>query len=180
MNFSFRKRSDVIQVGTIPLLAVLLVGSFLVVLLPQTAKAQEEKEDLSLRLVSHSNYVQITAGKNKALLLEVKNTGNKAINDIKLSALQPEGWIVDFEPERIASLTAANSEVVEVTIQTLPESAKERYEIMLRADSIAVHRAISVWVTIEAQEGKWLWVGGILATLVVAGFVAIFVRFGRK
>ncbi len=180
MNFRFRKRSDVIQVGTVLLLAVLLVGSVLAVLLPQTAMAQAEKEDLSLRLVSHSNYAEITAGKTKVLLLEVKNTGITAVNDIELSALQPEGWIVDFEPDRIASLNPANSGVVKVTIQTPPKSAKERHEIILRADSIAVHRAISVWMTVEAAEGMWLWVGGILAVLVAAGFVVIFLRFGRE
>jgi uncharacterized membrane protein len=161
-------------------LAILLVASFLAVLLLQTAAAQEEKEDLSLRLVSRSNYAEITAGKTKVLLLEVKNTGNKAINDIELSALQPEGWIVDFEPGRIASLNPADSEVVKVTIETPPKAAKERHEILLRADSIAVHRAISVWMTIEAPEGTWLWVGGVLAAVVVAGFVLIFLRFGRE
>jgi len=142
--------------------------------------AQKEKEALSLRLVSRSYHVQITAGKNKALLLEVKNTGNKTINDIELSALQPEGWIVDFEPDRIASLNPAETKVAQVTIETPPKSAKETHEIILRADSIAVHRALSVWMTVEAQEGMWLWVGGILATLVVAGFATIFLRFGRK
>jgi uncharacterized membrane protein len=177
MNFRFRKRSDMIHVGTIPLLAVLLVGSFLAVSLPQAAMAQE---DLSLRLVSHSNYAEITAGKTKVLLLEVKNTATKTINDIELSALQPEGWIVDFEPERIASLNPSNSEVVKVTIKTPPTSAKERHEIILRADSIAVHRAVSVWMTVEAPEGLWLWVGGILAALAAAGFVVIFMRFGRE
>jgi hypothetical protein len=69
--------------------------------------------------------------------------------------------------------------VVKVSIQTSPKSAKERYEIILRADSATVHRAISAWVTIEAPEGRWLWVGGILAALLVAAFVVIFVRFGR-
>jgi uncharacterized membrane protein len=180
MNSRFRKRSDVIQVGTIPLLAVLLVGSFFAGLFPQTAMAQQEKEDLSLRLLSHNYYTEITAGKTKVLLLEVKNIGGKAIHNIELSALQPEGWMVDLEPDRIASLDPEDSIVVKVTVETSPKSAKDSYEIILRADSIAVHRAISAWMTVEAPEGMWLWVGGILAALVVAGFVVIFMRFGRE
>jgi uncharacterized membrane protein YdcZ (DUF606 family) len=33
---------------------------------------------------------------------------------------------------------------------------------------------------VEPPEGRWLWVGGILAAVVVAGFVVIFMRFGRE
>ena len=179
MNGKFRKRSDVNQVDTIPLLAFLLVGSVLAGLLPQTALAQAGRQDLSLRWVSSSNYAEITAGETKVLLLEVKNSGTEAIREIELSALPPEGWVVGFEPDRISSLNPADSIVVKVTIDTPPKPAQERHEILLRADSVDVHRAISVWMTVEGREGMWLWVGGILAAVVIAGFVLIFIRFGR-
>ena len=177
MSPRFRKRSEVIQIGTIPLLAVLLVGSL--GLFPQTAVAQRQQDSLSLRLLSNDYYTEITAGESKVLLLEVKNTGSNTVDDIELSAIPPESWTVDLEPARIASLNPEESLVVEVTVKTPATSERERREIILRADSAAVHRAISAWMTVEPPEGRWLWIGGILAVLVVAGFVIIFMRFGR-
>jgi len=179
MNARFQKQSKVNPAGTIPLLAVLLAAGLMAYLFPQTAMAQSQRDYLSLRLLSHDTYTEITAGETKVLLMEVENIGDNAIRDIELSALSPEGWRVDLEPARIPSLNPADSTVVKVSIQTSPKSAQERHEIILRADSATVHRAISAWVTIEAPEGRWLWVGGILAALVVAAFVVIFVRFGR-
>jgi uncharacterized membrane protein len=179
MNARFRKRSKGTPVGTIPLLAVLLAASLLADLFPQTALAQGEKDALFLRLLSRDTYTEITAGESKVLLLEVENIGNNVLQEIELSALSPEGWRVDLEPARITSLSPAESTVVQVSIQTSPKSEVERHEIILRADSATVHRAISAWVTIEPPEGRWLWVGGILAAVVVAGFVVIFMRFGR-
>jgi uncharacterized membrane protein len=160
-------------------LAVLLAASLTAGLIPQTALAQQQKVDLSLRFLANDYYTEITAGETRILLLEVKNTGSKAIDNIELSVLPPEGWTIGLEPDRIASLNPADSQVIKVTVQTPSKSAKERHEIILRADSTAVHRAISAWMTIEPPAGRWLWVGGILAALVAAGFVVIFWRFGR-
>jgi uncharacterized repeat protein (TIGR01451 family) len=180
MNVQFRHRLEAIQVGTTLLVAVLLAGSIMAALLPQTVQAQEERRALSLRLVSRSNYAEITAGETKVLLLEVTNTGNTTIEDIELSALLPEGWKADLEPARIVSLDPANSQVVQVTLETPSESAKERHEIILRADSATVHRAISVWMELETPPGRWRWVAGILAAVVIAGFAILFWRFGRE
>jgi len=167
------------QVGTIPLLALLLLGGLWAGLLPQAALAQGGRQDFSMWLVSHSNYDEMTAGESKVLLLEVRNTGTRAIQEVELSALQPEGWTVSFEPDRIASLNPDNSIVVEVTIETPPKPAQDRHEIILRADSADVHRAISVWMTVEGRKGTWLWVGVALAAVAVAAFVVLFLRFGR-
>ena len=179
MNVRFRKRSDRLQIAAIPLLALLLLGSLWAGLPPRAALAQGGRQDFYLRLVSRSNYAEITAGESKVLLLEVKNTGTVATGEIVLSALPPEGWSVEFEPDRIVSLNPENSIVVEVTIETPSQSTKGRHEIILRADSGGVHRAISVWLTVEAREGTWFWVGALLAAVVIAGFIVLFIKFGR-
>ena len=118
---------------------------------PHVALAQGGRQDLSLRWISHSNYVEIAPEETKVLLLEVRNTGTEAVREIELSALHPEGWRVTIEPDRIAALNPADSIVVEVTIQTPQQPAQERHEIILRADSSTVHRATSVWVTVETR-----------------------------
>ena len=178
MNGSVQKRSAV-QANALSLFALLLAGSVLAILLPRAALAQAGRQDLSLRLVSDSNYAEITAGETKVLLLEVRNRGTSVVQDVELSALPPEGWQVRFEPDRIVSLNPDDSIVVKVTIRTPARPARERHEILLRADSTGVHRAISVWMTVEGREGMWLWVGGLLAAVVIAAFVLIFLRFGR-
>jgi uncharacterized membrane protein len=179
MDVRFQRPSEGVPFPALPLLVVLLATGLTAGLFTQTAWAQQQKQDLTLRFLADDYYTEITAGETQVLLLEVRNIGSQAIRDIELSSLPPEGWTIDLEPDRIAALNPADSQVIEVTVQTPSRSGKERHEIVLRADSASVHRAISAWITVEPPAGRWLWVGGILAVVVVAGFVVIFVRFGR-
>ncbi|MBA7683715.1 hypothetical protein ES703_92096 [subsurface metagenome] len=160
-------------------LSILIVASLLIILLPQEIMAQEEKGGLSLRCTP-SDHIRITAGSDKVLLLEVKNTGTKRIDDIVFSALKLEDWLIEFKPERIASLSSEESVIVDVTIKPPHKTAERTHQITLRADSITADRAISIRIWVESPKRMWLLIGGILAVVVVAVFVIIFLRFGRQ
>ena len=58
-------------------LPILLIG-LTAILLPCSVRAQAEKVNLTLRLVSDGYYNKITAGEDKTIFLEVGNTGKKA------------------------------------------------------------------------------------------------------
>jgi len=116
------------------------------------------------------NYFEVTAG----------NLGTAAINDIKLSSGKPEGWTIEFTPEKVDSLEALDSQKIDVNIKPPPETIAGDYSISLKASGVqATARDLDIRVTVESPT-IWGWVGVIIIVLVVAGLVVTFLRFSRR
>jgi len=116
------------------------------------------------------NYFEVTAG----------NLGTAAIGDIRLSADKPEGWAVEFTPEKLDSLEARDSQKIDVNIKPPPETIAGDYSISLKASGTqTTARDLTIRVTVESPT-IWGWVGVIIILLVVAGLVVIFLRFSRR
>lgn len=160
----------------------LFVVGLMAILSPCPILAQVEKTDLTLRMVPDSYYNRITAGKDKAIFLdlEIGNTGNKAITNIRLYADLPEGWTVEFRPGLIDYLGPGSFETVDVIIRPVSNAAKGEYTVALIAEAKETRRMTSIFVSVESASLFWVWVGVGVAALIVAGFVFIFVRFGRQ
>ncbi|MFH0914310.1 MAG: NEW3 domain-containing protein [Chloroflexota bacterium] len=158
---------------------VLLIVGLVTVLLPGSALAQENRVDLALNLVSGRYPTEVKAGRDNSFYLEVRNTGNKTVTNIKLSSDNPEGWAVTIKPAQIDSLTSGSLQTVNINIKPDEKAAKEDYRIILIADASEIRKVEIIWLRVESAS-FWLWVGGIVAAVVVAGFVFIFLRFGRK
>ena len=141
--------------------------------------AQEEKIDLTLRLVNGRYYNEVESGKENILYLEIRNTGNRAITNIRFSSVKPEGWVIDFKPGNIDYLGPGNFQTVDVSIKPPDRTTEERYKVTLIAESNEIRKVLGIQTTVEAPEGYWLWIGGILLLVVVAGFIIVFLRFGR-
>jgi len=157
----------------------LFVVGLMAILSPCRILAQAEKIDLTLRLVSDSYYNRITAGKDKTLFLEIGNSGNKAITNIRLNADKPEGWIVEFKPERIDYLDPGSFQTADIIIKPSSNATKGDYVVTIIAEASETRRVTSIYVRVESAS-FWVWVGAGIAALVVAGFVIIFMRFGRQ
>ena len=158
----------------------LFVVGLMAILSPCRILAQAEKIDLTLRLVSDSYYNRITAGKDKTIFLEVGNTGNKAITNIRLYADKPEGWTVEFKQECIDYLSPGSLQTVDIIIKPSSNASKGEYVVTLIAEASETRRVTSVYVRVESASLFWVWVGAGVAALVVAGFVITFMRFGRQ
>jgi len=141
--------------------------------------AQGEKINLDLSLVDRYDN-RVTAGENATFFLEVRNSGNKMITTIRLSSIEPEGWIVDFKPSTIDSLSPGNFQTLELNIKPGDKADEGGYTVTLIADASETRRVLDIWLTVEAPEGYWLWIGGIILLLVVAGFIIVYLRFGRE
>ena len=116
------------------------------------------------------NYFEVTAG----------NLGTAAIGDIKLSADKPEGWTIEFSPEKLDSLEAINTQKIDVNIKPPPETIAGDYSINLKASGTqTTARDLNIRVTVESPT-IWGWVGVIIIVLVVAGLVVVFLRFSRR
>jgi uncharacterized membrane protein len=160
-------------------LPLLLIG-LMAILSPCSTLAQAEKVDLTLRLVSDSYYNKITAGKDKTIFLEVGNTGKDGITNIRLYADLPEGWTIEFRPGLIAYLGPGSFQAVDVILRPASNAAKGEYTVALIAEASETRRATSIFVRVESASLFWVWVGAGVAALVIAGFILIFMRFGRE
>ena len=142
--------------------------------------AQEDKVDLSLRLLPEYYYKEVVPGKNTTLFMEVRNNGNTIINDIRLSADKPEEWVVEIIPDSISYLSAGSSQTVDITIVPGSNIPNGEYTVTLLAEASETRMATSTTLRVKSDSSFWIWIGMGVAVLVAAGFLIIFLRFGRQ
>ncbi|MFC2022440.1 NEW3 domain-containing protein [Chloroflexota bacterium] len=159
---------------------LLCVMGLVLILSPSMVLAQEEKIDLTLRLVNGRYYNEIESGKENTLYLEIHNIGNKPITNIRLSSDEPEGWVITFKPVSIEDLGVSSLQTVDVNITPPDKTTEGRYEVTVIAESNEIRKVLDIQTTVEAPEGYWLWIGGITLLVVIAGFIVVFMRFGRQ
>jgi len=159
---------------------LLCVIGLMLILPPGTVLAQEEQIDLTLRLITGDYYKKVTPGEENILYLEIHNAGNKPITNIRLSSDEPEGWVVKFKPVSVDYLGASSFQTVDVSIKPASNAAKDEYQVNIIAEANETRRVISTFLRVETATPLWLWVGIAVAALVVAGFIIIYMRFGRQ
>lgn len=169
-----------VKYASIVALFFILMAALITALSPQPIFAQEEKVGLNLSLVSDRYYNKVTASKDNIFFLEIRNTGDKAITNIRLSSSKPEGWVIDFRPSKIDYLGPGNFQTVDLNIKPPDKTTEGRYKVTLIAESNEIRKVLGIRTTVEAPKGYWLWIGGIILLVVVAGFIVVFMRFGRQ
>src|SRR3972149_1458049 len=160
---------------------------FLVFLMPiflltQAVMAQPKVTDLNLWLRDGQNNYnnEARAGQDNKFFLDVRNTGTEVITNIKLSVEPPEGWTIEITPAEIASLRAGSLHTVDVNIKPVGKATKEGREVIFTAQSNEIQNVkSSFFVTVKPAQ-FWIWVWIAAGVLVVAGFVLIYMRFGRQ
>jgi len=152
----------------------------MLILSPGTVLAQDEKTELTLRLMPGDYNRSVTPGEDNTLYLEVHNTGNKSITNIEFSSDGPEGWDIDFEPASIGYLGNGSQQTVNVSIRPAANTYKGRYQFNLIAEANETRRVTSIYLRVETFMSTWLWMGIAVAALVIGGFVIIYLRFGRQ
>jgi len=152
----------------------------MLILPPGTVLAQGEKIDLILRLIPGDYYKKVTPGEENILYLEIRNAGSKPITNIRLSSDEPEGWVVEFKPMSVGYLGASSFQTVDVSIKPPSNAARGEYRINLIAEASGTRKIISTILRVETTTSIWLWIGAAVAAVVVAGFIIIYLRFGRQ
>lgn len=120
------------------------------------------------------------SGKENLFSIEVVNLGTAAIDNIKLSSDNPQGWRIEFTPDKIESLGALDSQTVDINIKPPAEAIAGDYSITLKASGEQTSASdIQIRVTVESPT-VWGWVGIGIILLVLAGLIVIFMRFSRR
>jgi len=120
-----------------------------------------------------------TAGRDNNFTIEVLNNGSAAIDDITFSSSKPTDWTVEFSPDKIDSIEAQDSQMVDVNIKPPAKTIAGDYQISLTAKGKQITGDISVRVSVETPT-IWGWVGVAIIVVVIAGLVYVFMRFSRR
>jgi uncharacterized membrane protein len=160
-------------------LVMLVLAALVLLMIPTGLAAQENKTDLSLRLLPGDFYKGLQAGAVKTVYIEMRNNGYRALTDIRFSAAMPENWRVIYRPERLDYLAAGSSYTLDADIIPAEGAGRGDYTLNLIAEALETRAATSVYLQVEGGSGYWLWVGVGIAVLVATGFVVVFRREGR-
>ncbi|MFC1914698.1 NEW3 domain-containing protein [Chloroflexota bacterium] len=159
----------------------LLIAGLLVCLgSPAVLLAQEDKVDLSLRVLPEYYYKEVIPGEDNVLFMEVRNNGDTEITNIRFDSDKPEGWVVDFEPSSIDSLGAGSSQTIDVKVIPGRDTDRGEYNLALIAEANETRTATSTMLRVENGSSYWLWVGLGVAAIAIAGFIIIYLRFAKE
>lgn len=111
--------------------------------------------------------------------LVVKNQGGAAARDVELSASEPTGWEVRFEPQRIDGILPNQQREVTAQIKPGPNAVTGDYIVTLRAGAGEASSSADFRVTVYTST---LWgLTGVLLVAVALGVVSLAVsRYGRR
>lgn len=161
-------------------LSLLIAVLIMLLVPPAVLLAQEAKIDLSLRMLREYHYKEVTPGEDNTLFMEIRNNGNKEITNIRFDSDKPQGWVVDFNPDSINYLSAGSSQTIDVNVIPSRDTGRGEYNLTFLAEANETRAATSTMLRVETGPSFWLWVGIGLAAIVIAGFVIIYLRFGRQ
>lgn len=122
-----------------------------------------------------------TTGKDNVFSIKVVNLSTAAVDNINFSATtKPEGWTIEFKPDKIDSLNALDEKSVDINIKPPAKTIAGDYVFGIRASGKqATADEMTVRVTVESPT-IWGWVGVGIILVVVAGLIVIFMRFSRR
>lgn len=120
------------------------------------------------------------AGRENPVKLLVKNTGSAPIKNLTFSAIEPSGWEVKWDPEKIEVLEPEKEQEVTARIKPSPKAVAGDYMVTLSASGDeGVSQSLDYRVTVLTSTLWGLLGVGIAAVGVsVLGFAVS--RFGRR
>ncbi len=135
--------------------------------------------DLSIATTTDVFSTDAVAGKDTPLKVIVANNGSDKAQPVSLHAVQPNGWKVVFQPERINSLAAGDRAEVTAVVTPPDGALAGDYIVKLQAVSGPASDTKEFRITIRPSS-FWGFIGvGIIALAVLVLLAAIW-RFGRR
>ena len=121
-----------------------------------------------------------TAGKDNFFSIKIANLGTAPIENVKFSTTKPEGWTIEFTPDKIDTIEAIDEQTIDINIKPPTRTVAGDYEIGIRASGKqSTAEEVKIRVTVESPT-IWGWVGVGIILIVVIGLGVIFMRFSRR
>jgi len=122
---------------------------------------------------------EITAGENKKIDLEIKNSGTITLRDIKLSAETPSNWSVDFEKDEISKLEAGEKTVITADVKASNQAIAGDYRLTIKANTPEASSQANFRITVKTSM-LWGWVGILIILAVIAVIFYFVKKYGRR
>jgi len=138
------------------------------------------RPDLSVTAPDGRLSGQAYAGRETPLKIIVQNTGSAPARNVEMSASQPSGWSVEFEPREIAEIPAGQQIEVTTKIRPAEKAVAGDYMITIRArpkDSSTESAEFRITVLTSTLWGV-IGVAVIAVAVLVVGLAVV--RFGRR
>lgn len=141
----------------------------------------------TMRLTTPANLLSAhgSAGAGTTQELDIENTGTGALTGVSVTATQPTGWKVDFNPKTLDAIAPGAKGVITATITPAGEAVAGDYVVTFNAtstaagDAPAARSTADIRFTVETSP-IWALVGlGVIAVIVLALFY-VFRTYGRR
>ncbi|MDT7920195.1 MAG: NEW3 domain-containing protein [Meiothermus sp.] len=119
------------------------------------------------------------AGRENPIKLVVKNTGSAPAENLELSASEPSGWEVKFEPDKLEKLAPGAESEVTAKIKPSPRAVAGDYMLTLRASASSAQASADYRVTVQTST-LWGLIGVALIAVAVGAVGFAVSRFGRR
>lgn len=120
------------------------------------------------------------AGQETPFKIVVQNTGTAPALGVELSASQPSGWSVEFDPPKIPELPAGQQQEVTVKVRPAQKAIAGDYMLTVRArPENGSTQSVDIRVTVLTST-MWGLVGIALIAVAVAVVGVAVMRFGRR
>ncbi len=155
------------------------------------ASSGDIRETLELKAVVTARYefglytetgllnTEAVAGEENHLAIKLVNSGSAAIESIIFTSINPEGWSITYNPEKVENLAPRLTQEVDVIIKPPPKTIAGDYAITIRADSEEIRDSLELRVTVLTPT-IWGWVGIAIVIVVIAGLAILFRQLGRR
>jgi uncharacterized membrane protein len=122
---------------------------------------------------------RMTAGDEKKVELNVKNTGSAALENLELSAVKPKNWEATFEPQKIELLEPGKTETVYAVINADKKAIPGDYITRITAKTPEVNSDLSFRVSVKTPILMG-WLGILIIIVALGGVFYLFKKFGRR
>lgn len=122
---------------------------------------------------------EAVAGRETSFTFTLANSGSAPAQDIELSASQPTGWNVEFEPKEIAQIAPNSASEVNVKITPSEQAITGDYMVTVRAQNDNISESAQFRVTVKTST---VWGAAGLAIIAAAALIlgGAVMRYGRR
>jgi len=122
---------------------------------------------------------KITAGRRRNLELMVRNSGSTDLNSVRMTAVKPRGWEVNFTPDTIPFIAAGESTQIRAEVKAYGKAIPGDYVINLTAQTPEINADASFRMSVRTPL-LWGWLGILIILSAIGTVYWLFRKYGRR
>ncbi len=120
-----------------------------------------------------------TAGEESQVDFLIANAGTAPLTNLAFISSKPDGWEVNFRPDKVDSLNPGEVREVKMEVTAPDRAVAGDYMLAVTTNSPDVAKSIDFRITVSTPT-IWGWIGAFIVGVVVLGLAAVFIRLGRR